>query len=264
MTSSIVLTGFAASLLAGGATVLGALPILKIGRPTEQQQNLLLGFAAGVMLAASFFSLIIPGIDRAQAMGASRFEASATIVAAVLLGAAVLAQINALVPSLDSLGLGPNGIAEARASSVRRVWLFVAAITLHNFPEGLAVGVSFGGGDIQAGTATAIGIGVQNIPEGLAVAGALAGIGHSPGRAVLAALLSGLVEPAAGLFGVAVVSLSEPLLPWGLGFAAGAMIYIVASEIIPETHARVAGGGRATLGIMVGLGAMMFLDTTLG
>jgi ZIP family zinc transporter len=144
------------------------------------------------------------------------------------------------------------------------VWLFVAAITLHNFPEGLAVGVSFGGGDIQAGTSTAIGIGVQNIPEGLAIAGALAGIGYAPGRAVLAALLSGLVEPVAGLFGVAVVSLSQPLLPWGLGFAAGAMIYIVASEIIPETHARVAGGGRATLGIMVGLGAMMFLDTTLG
>lgn len=111
---------------------------------------------------------------------------------------------------------------------------------------------------------TALGIGVQNIPEGLAVAGALAGIGYPPVRAVLAALASGLVEPAAGLLGVVVVSFAQSLLPWGLGFAAGAMIYIVASEIIPDTHARIAGGGRATFGIMVGLTAMMFLDTVLG
>ena len=262
---SIILSGFLASLLAGGATGLGALPILSMKRPTAQQQNLMLGFAAGVMLAASFFSLIIPGIEQARHMGAGPMEASATIVAAVLLGGAVLAQINAAIPSPDKLGLGRVGAAGAEASaSVRRVWLFVGAITLHNFPEGLAVGVSFGGGDMQAGTTTALGIGIQNIPEGLAVAGALAGIGYSPVRAVLAALATGLVEPVAGLFGAGLVSVAQPLLPWGLGFAAGAMIYIVASEIIPDTHARIAGGGRATLGVMVGLTAMMFLDTTLG
>lgn len=265
MLSSIVLTGFLASLLAGGATVVGALPILRIGRPTEQQQNLLLGFAAGVMLAASFFSLIIPGIEQARSMGAGQIEASATIVAAVLLGAAVLSQLNSLVPPLDTLGLGPDGMAEASLAARRRgVWLFIAAITLHNFPEGMAVGVSFGTGDMGAGTATAIGIGLQNIPEGLAVAGALAGIGCGPHRAVLGALASGLVEPVGGLLGVVVVSAAEALLPWGLGFAAGAMIYVVASQIIPETHARIVGGGRATMGMMVGLGAMMFLDTTLG
>jgi ZIP family zinc transporter len=265
MSSSIILAGFLASSLAGAATVLGALPILSIGKPSEQQQNLMLGFAAGVMLAASFFSLIIPGINEAREMGASQIEASATIVAAVLLGGAALAQINAIIPPFDKLGLGPNGIVTAEVTaSARRVWLFVGAITLHNFPEGLAVGVSFGGGDMQAGTSTALGIGLQNIPEGLAVAGALAGIGYPPARAVLVALASGLVEPVAGLFGVSVVSLAQPLLPWGLGFAAGAMIYIVASEIIPDTHARIAGGGRATMGIMVGLVAMMFLDTTLG
>ena len=261
MSSSIVLTGFLASLLAGSATVLGALPILKLPHPTEQQQNLLLGFAAGVMLAASFFSLIIPGIDRAQQIGASPEAASAMVVAAVLTGAAVLAQLNAIIPPLDKLGLGPDAMAGARA---RRVGLFVAAITLHNFPEGMAVGVSFGSGDLKAGTATAIGIGIQNMPEGLAVAGALASIGYSRGAAVLAALASGLVEPVAGLFGVTVVSWAQSLLPWGLGFAGGAMIYIVASQIIPDTHARIAGGGRATTGLMVGLAAMIFLDTALG
>lgn len=261
MDLSIVTAGFLASLLAGLATVLGALPILTFGRPTEQQQNIMLGFAAGVMLAASFFSLIIPAIEQAHRLGAGRFGASATVAAAVLLGAAGLALLNQKVPPLDSLGLGPEGIAQAR---FRKVWLFVAAITLHNFPEGLAVGVSFGGGDTGAGTATAVGIGVQNIPEGLAVAGALTSIGYRRLTAVLAALASGLVEPIAGLFGVAIVSVAQPLLPWGLGLAAGAMIYIVASEIIPDTHARIVGGGKATTGLMIGLAAMMFLDTTLG
>lgn len=259
MEHSIILTGFVASLLAGLATFVGALPILGTGRPSEQQENILLGFAAGVMLAASFFSLIIPGIQQAQAAGASQVAASATMVAAVLLGGFCLAQLNAIVPPLDKLGLGPRAIADAR---FRRVWLFVAAITLHNFPEGMAVGVSFGGGDIKAGTATAIGIGLQNLPEGLAVAGALAGLGYSRRTSVLLALASGLVEPVAGLAGVALVSVATPLLPWGLGFAAGAMIYVVASEIIPDMQMRV-GGRRATTGLMVGLVAMMFLDTTL-
>ena len=261
MTESIILTGFVASLLAGLATVLGALPILSIGRPTEQQQNVFLGFAAGVMLAASFFSLIIPGIEQAQAQGAGKAQAAAVIVAAVLLGALCIAQINRHVPPLDRIGLGPSGIAEA---SFRRVWLFVAAITLHNFPEGLAVGVSFGTGDFAAGTTTALGIGLQNIPEGLAVAAALTTIGYSARTGVLAALASGLVEPVAGLFGVAVVSMAAPLLPWGLGFAAGAMIYVVASEIIPQTHSRIELRGKANAGLMVGLGAMMFLDVSLG
>lgn len=265
MTTSTILTGFLASLIAGAATGLGALPVLGMGRPSQQQQTLMLGFAAGVMLAASFFSLIIPGIDKAQEMGASQVEASAILVAAVLLGAAALAQVKALVPPLDSIGIGPKGIAYAETlTSTRGVWLFVGAITLHNFPEGLAVGVSFGSGDIQAGTMTALGIGIQNVPEGLAIASTLAAIGYPAVRAVLVALASGLVEPVAGLLGVSLVSIAQPLLPWGLGFAAGAMIYLVASEIIPHTHARIAGGGRATLGIMVGLAIMMFLDTTLG
>lgn len=261
MSDSIILTGFVASLLAGLATVVGALPILSIGRPTEQQQNVFLGFAAGVMLAASFFSLIIPGIEQAQAQGAGKAQAAAVIVAAVLLGALTIAWINRHVPPLDRIGLGPGGIAEA---SFRRVWLFVAAITLHNFPEGLAVGVSFGTGDFAAGTATALGIGLQNIPEGLAVAAALTTIGYSARTGVLAALASGLVEPVAGLFGVTVVALAAPLLPWGLGFAAGAMIYVVASEIIPQTHAHIERRGRANFGLMIGLAAMMFLDVSLG
>ena len=256
---SIILTGFLASLAAGLCTAVGAIPILLMGKPTEQQQNLFLGFAAGVMLAASFFSLIIPGIAQAEELGATRVEAAGTIVFAVLLGAMTLSAVNRLAP----VEFTAIGRADAPTDMVRRIWLFVAAITLHNFPEGLAVGVSFGGGDLGNGTATAIGIGLQNMPEGLAVAASLMTLGYSRNFAFMAALASGLVEPIGGLLGVSIVSLSEPLLPWGLGFAAGAMIYVVASEIIPETQ-RLRPSPRATQGLMVGLVGMMFLDVTLG
>ena len=262
MDQNIILIGFLGSLAAGLATGVGALPILSLGRPTDRQEKVLLGFAAGVMLAASFFSLIIPGIAAAEEQGAGRVGAAAMIVAAVLLGAFTIAQLNRFVPPLDRIGLGPSGMADAMAH--RRIWLFVAAITLHNFPEGLAVGVSFGTGDMAAGTATALGIGLQNMPEGLALAAALATLGYSRRTALVAALLSGLVEPVGGLLGVTIVSISAPLLPWGLGFAAGAMLYVVASEIIPQTHNRPDTAGHATAGLMIGLVAMMFLDVTLG
>jgi ZIP family zinc transporter len=128
----------------------------------------------------------------------------------------------------------------------------------------MAVGVSFGGGDMDAGRVTALGIGLQNIPEGLAVAVALTSVGYSRGRAALIAAASGLVEPVAGVIGVSIVTAAQAFLPWGLGLAAGAMIYVVASDIIPDAHARIAGGGRVTTGLMAGLAAMMFLDTTFG
>lgn len=241
------------------ATGLGALPVLFLRPPNAQQQNLLLGFAAGVMLAASFFSLILPGIEVARTQGAGPVLASIQVAAAVLLGAFVIARLNVWLPPLDQIGLGPPGIAAS--TSVRRIWLFVAAITLHNFPEGMAVGVSFGGGDFAAGRMTALGIGLQNIPEGLAVAVALTSIGYGRGRATLIGAASGLVEPVAGLIGVSIVSVAHAFLPWGLGLAAGAMIYVVASDIIPDAHARIRGGGRMTTGLMIGLTAMMFLDT---
>lgn len=256
---SIILIGFLASLAAGLCTAVGALPILFIGRPSDHQQNVFLGFAAGVMLAASFFSLIIPGIAQAEELGASRMEAAGTLVAAVLLGAMTLSAMNRLAP----VEMTAIGRADAPADLMRRIWLFVAAITLHNFPEGLAVGVSFGAGDVGNGMATAVGIGLQNMPEGLAVAACLMSLGYGRRFAFLAALASGLVEPVGGLLGAGIVSLSEPLLPWGLGFAAGAMIYVVASEIIPETQ-RLRPSPRATHGLMIGLVAMMFLDVTLG
>jgi ZIP family zinc transporter len=183
------------------------------------------------------------------------------VIAAMLTGAAFVGLINRLVPALDGIGLPPNkGVS---AATHRRICLFVAAITLHNFPEGLAVGVSFGTGDFGAGYATALGIGLQNIPEGLTVAAALMTIGYARGHSVVAALGSGLVEPVGGFIGVATVAAVAGLLPWALGFAAGAMIYVVSSEIIPHAH-RDDEHGIATTGLMIGLAAMMFLDISLG
>jgi ZIP family zinc transporter len=257
---SPVLAGFLASLIAGAATGLGALALWFTGRPTAEQQKLMLGFSAGVMLAASFFSLIIPGIEQAEAMGASRAQAALTIVAAVLLGAFTLSAMHRHLPVDHIELLGRPG---ADPLDFNRIWLFVAAITLHNFPEGMAVGVSFGTGDFAAGMTTATGIGVQNIPEGLAVAVSVLTLGYTRRTAFLIALATGLVEPVGGLFGAGLAWASAALLPWGLGIAAGAMIYVVATEIIPETQ-RPKPSPRASTGLMIGLAAMMFLDVTLG
>lgn len=261
MQGPLILTATAASAAAGLATAAGALPILGIGRGhVERLERAFLGFAAGVMLAASFFSLIVPGLEQAEARGANRFEAAGIVVAAILIGAAALDALKRFAPPLETVFQQPAGVGAAR---LRRVWLFVLAIVLHNLPEGLAVGVAFGDGNIANGTAVAIGIGLQNVPEGLAVALLVLSLGYSRGAAFLAALGSGLVEPVMGFVGIAAVTVAGALLPWGLGFAAGAMIYVVCADVIPETH-RGGETGRATAGLMIGLAAMLFLDVTLG
>jgi len=161
------------------------------------------------------------------------------------------------------LGFAAGGREGPEAASLRRVWLFVIAITIHNFPEGLAVGVGFGADGLSGGLPLAIGIGLQNAPEGLAVAVALLGEGYSRVRAWGIAALTGLVEPVGGLIGAGIITMSQPLLPWGLAFAAGAMLYVISHEIIPETH-RSGHQNRATLGLAVGLVVMLFLDVWLG
>ena len=233
---SPIAAGALGSLAAGLMTAVGAAPMLVVKRPGQQTQSVLLGFAAGVMLAASFFSLIMPGVEVLQTGGASRGWAAGTMAAAVLIGATVIG---------------------------RRIWLFIIAITLHNFPEGAAVGVSFGGGDLHQGLATTFGIGIQNMPEGLAVSAAMASLGYGRIAAFAAALASGLVEPVGGLIGAGVVGALPGALPWGLGLAAGAMIYVVTAEIIPETRERSTGDG-SMIGLMIGLVGMMFLDIALG
>jgi ZIP family zinc transporter len=254
----IIFVGFAASTAAGAATALGAMFVLVARKLSEPLNDALLGFSAGVMLAASFFSLIIPGIEYAQKSLGSTTLATLLVIAALMLGAITLSIVNRYAPH-EHFILGLKGVD---ARTLKRIWLFVIAITLHNFPEGLAVGVGFGGGDIAGGTALAIGIGLQNIPEGLAVAAALFSLGYSRQTAFAIGAATGLVEPVGGLLGVTAVTLFQPLLPWGLGFAAGAMLFVVSNEIVPETHRR-GHEELATYGLMIGLALMMFLDVTL-
>ncbi|MEX0751434.1 MAG: ZIP family metal transporter [Xanthobacteraceae bacterium] len=251
-----VLLGFLGSLAAGLITSVGALPVL-FGKDISRRTNdAMLGFAAGVMLSASFFSLIIPGLEAAGMIFSPQWLAGPVVGIGILLGAAFVAGLNEIVPH-EHFVQGREG---PRRGDVRRVWLFVLAITIHNLPEGLAVGVGFGGGDTVRGTVLATGIGLQNAPEGLAVALALLSIGHSRGKAFTVAALTGLVEPVTGLMGALVVTLSQLLLPWAMAFAAGAMIYVISHEIIPETH-RHGSQNAATLGLMIGLVIMMLLDT---
>jgi ZIP family zinc transporter len=232
---------------------------LFIREVSTRLQNTLLGFAAGVMLSASFFSLILPGLAYAEADLGSRIGAVLVVSAAVLLGAGVLFWLNRRIPH-EHFILGPSG---GDPRTLRRIWLFVIAITLHNVPEGLAVGVGFGSGDLSKATTLAIGIGLQNVPEGLAVATALVSQKYSRLSAAAIATATGLVEPIGGLLGVTAVTISQPLLPWALAFAAGAMIFVISSEIIPETH-RKGAKIESTFGLMIGFVIMMTLDVVLG
>ncbi len=246
MSAEIIWLGIAASSIAGLATGAGALPVLFTKKVSDRLLDIMLGFSAGIMLAATFFSLIIPAIDLSNVWVA---------VLGIIIGAIVLHLVDRFIPHFHPM-LG----AEGPSSRLSKVWLFALAITIHNFPEGLAVGVSFGSGDVAAGLVVAMAIGLQNMPEGLAVALPLLREGYSRRRSLWYGTLTGLVEPVGGLLGVALVSVFHPILPWALAFAAGAMLFVVSDEIIPESH-RKGFEREATFGLMVGFVIMMILDT---
>lgn len=254
-------TGVSASILAGLVlTSLGALPVFVLGTLRETTQNVMLAFAAGVMLAATFFSLLLPALDEAESGVGSRGFAVSGVIVALLFGALVMHLAHQYAPHEH---FGPKGRENADASRLRRVWLFVIAIALHNFPEGLAVGVAAGSGDLADGLGVTLGIGLQNMPEGLAVAVALRSQGYGAGHAFRIAMLSGALEPLGGLFGAGALAISGALLPWALAFAAGAMLFIISSEVIPETHRQGTERG-ATSALFGGFVVMLFLDVTLG
>ena len=256
---SVSWMGFLGSLLAGLLTGVGALGVFLFRTLTPRLEDGLLSFAAGIMLAAAFFSLLLPAIEYGELQFHSRNLAVAVVITGLLCGAGALFLMHRCLPHEHFLA-GHEG-PDAKALS--RIWLFVFAITLHNFPEGMAVGVGFAGGDIANGMTLATGIGIQNVPEGLAVAVSLVAVGYSRLRAFLVGLLSGLVEPVGGLFGAVAVSLAGPLMPWTLAFAAGAMLFVISDEIIPETHRR-GFENLATFSLLIGFAFMMYLDATLG
>jgi ZIP family zinc transporter len=242
------------------ATALGALPVLFTkGLPVRLSDGLL-GFGAGVMLAATAFSLVVPGLSAAQGLGFSKWGAGAVISAGVMLGIGAMLWLDHAWPHahFDTAGHATRPAAPAVRA---RVWLFVVAIILHNIPEGMAVGVAMGA-DLANANGLAMGIALQDVPEGLVVALALAGAGLPRGKAALIGMASGLVEPVSALMAALAVGLFSALLPWGLAFAAGAMLFAVSHEVIPESH-RNGHETAATLGLALGFCLMMTMDTAL-
>ncbi len=259
----LVLRALIGGLIAALATAIGTTPVLFSHALSQRTQDTLYGFGAGVMLAACAFSLIIPGLNVVSSMGimgGGPWAASGIIAASMLIGAGALMLLDHLLPH-EHFIKGRDGPDDA--GRLRRTWLFVFAIILHNIPEGLSIGVAYGVPGEVSGNALAVGIAIQDIPEGLVVAVALLAAGYNRWFAVMIGIFSGLMEPIAAVIGAIAVVGSANLLPWGLGFAAGAMIFVVSHEIIPESHRK--GHERwATGGLMIGFVLMMMLDTALG
>ena len=260
-----IMQALLATLFTWFLTALGASLVFFFKTINRKVLDGMLGFAAGVMIAASFWSLLAPGIELAEQMGVTPWIPA---VIGFLMGGAFLRLIDMILPHLH-LGF-PLEDAEGIHTSWRRSILLVLAITLHNIPEGLAVGVAFGAvaADIEAASlggaiALAIGIGIQNFPEGTAVSVPLRREGLSRLKCFWYGQLSGVVEPVAGVVGAAVVLFMRPILPYALSFAAGAMIFVVVEELIPESQLE-KNTDIATMGAMLGFAVMMTLDVSLG
>lgn len=262
---SPILQALLATLFTWGLTALGASMVFFFKTINRKVLDGMLGFAGGVMIAASFWSLLAPAIDLSESMG---FIPWVPALVGFLSGAFFLRVVDRLLPHLHIEY--QRSEAEGIKTSWSRSILLVLAITLHNIPEGLAVGVGFGAvaagipsADLAGAIALAIGIGLQNFPEGAAVSIPLRRDGMGRFKAFWYGQLSGIVEPIAGVAGAALVGLMRPLLPYALAFAAGAMIYVVAEEVIPESR-REGNEHIATLGLIVGFAVMMTLDVALG
>jgi zinc transporter, ZIP family len=258
---ALLATGFTWSV-----TALGAASVFLTRSVSRRLLDAMLGFAAGVMIAASFWSLLAPSIALAEE--SSSLPAWFPAVVGFLLGGVFLRGIDFVLPHLH-LNL-PLEQAEGLQTTWHRSILLVMAITLHNIPEGLAIGVAFGAAaadlpsaNVTAAVALAIGVGLQNFPEGIAVVMPLRGEGMSRLRSFWYGQLSAVVEPVAGVLGAAAVLIMRPLLPYALAFAAGAMIFVVVEEVVPESQCN-GNADLATLGAMLGFAVMMTLDVALG
>ena len=239
----------------GGATVIGAL-VGFLGRGMSHKfSDIILSFAAGVMLSAAVLGLIMPSLEYG-----GRFGLLITI-AGIFVGAFCLNLIDRLVPHLHKL-VGVD-LEEHKNASLNKVLLFVTAIAIHNLPEGIAAGVGFGSGDTSQALLIAGGIALQNIPEGMVIIGPMLAAGVSPGKTFVCAMLTGLVEVVGTLAGFFAVNLASAVLPFALAFAGGTMLYVISDEMIPETHAHGSQRG-ATYALLVGFCIMLATDVLLG
>ena len=244
----------------GGATVIGALIGFIFKKVSHKFSDIVLAFAAGVMLAAAVLGLIIPSIDHGSSFGTP--IALLMTVAGVFAGALCLNLIDKLVPHLHKM-MGSDIEDHQNNKKASKVLLFVMAIAIHNLPEGIAAGVGFGSGNVGEAMLIAGGIALQNIPEGMVIIAPMLSAGVKPGRTFLIALGTGLVEVVGTLLGYFAVSISTAILPFALAFAGGTMLYVISDEMIPETHAHGSERG-ATYSLLVGFCLMLVFDVLLG
>ena len=239
----------------GGATIFGSLLGFAFKGISHKFSDLVLSFAAGVMLAAAVLGLILPSVEYGGKWGLI------TTVAGIFAGALCLNLVDKVVPHLHRL-MGEDIEAHHNAN-LSKVLLFVTAIAIHNLPEGIAAGVSFGSGDVSQAVLIAGGIALQNIPEGMVIIGPMLAAGVKPGKTFVCAAITGLVEVVGTLIGYLAVHLASAILPFALAFAGGTMLYVISDEMIPETHAH--GGERgATYALLVGFCLMLVSDVLLG
>lgn len=264
-TQGPVVQAFLATVFTWGVTALGASVVFFFRGVHQQVLDGMMGFAAGVMIAASYWSLLAPSIELSEAAGVVPWVPASI---GFMAGGGFIWGLDRILPHLH-IGF-PRSEAEGLPTSWHRSVLLVLAITLHNIPEGLAVGVAFGalahdlpGASLSAALALAIGIGLQNFPEGVSVSVPLRREGMSRGRSFFWGQLSGAVEPVAGVIGALAVISVKALLPYALAFAAGAMIFVVVEELIPESQLN-KNTDTATLGALLGFTVMMVLDVALG
>ena len=239
----------------GGATIFGSLIGFAFKNISHKFSDIVLSFAAGVMLSAAVLGLILPSMDYGGEWGI------VVTVVGIFAGAVCLNLIDKLVPHLHRL-VG-NDIEEHKSSNLDKVLLFVAAIAIHNLPEGIAAGVSFGTEDISKALVIAFGIALQNIPEGMVIIGPMLAAGVSPKKTFVCAMITGLVEVVGTLIGYWAVNIAAAILPFALAFAGGTMLYVISDEMIPETHIHGNETG-ATYALLVGFCVMLVSDVLLG
>jgi len=239
----------------GGATIFGSLIGFAFKKVSHHFSDIVLSFAAGVMLAAAVLGLVLPSLEYGGKYGLL------ITIAGVFAGAVCLNLIDKLVPHLHRL-VG-NDTEEHHNANLSKVLLFVAAIAIHNLPEGIAAGVGFGSGDTSQALIIAGGIALQNIPEGMVIIGPMLAAGVSARKTFISAMITGLVEVAGTLIGYFAVSIASAILPFALAFAGGTMLYVISDEMIPETHAH--GNERgATYALLAGFCIMLATDVLLG
>ena len=239
----------------GGATIFGSLIGFAFKKISHKFSDIVLSFAAGVMLAAAVLGLIIPSLEYGGQYGII------FTVVGIFAGALCLNLIDKLVPHLHKIMGADN--EEHNNASLNKVLLFVMAIGIHNLPEGIAAGVGFGSGDTTRALIIAGGIALQNIPEGMVIIGPMLAAGVSPRKTFICAMITGLVEVAGTLIGYFAVSISSAILPFALAFAGGTMLYVISDEMIPETHAHGSERG-ATYSLLIGFCVMLITDAVLG